>query len=62
MIAYDVPWAKDYYGLQKGYYYIWRFMIDKRCKGNGGGKGAEACPGFYKDFSEREIRILPAVV
>jgi diamine N-acetyltransferase len=27
MIAYDVPWARDYYGLPEKYYYIWRNNI-----------------------------------
>lgn len=40
MIGYDVPWAEQYYGLPRGYYYIWRFMIDKRYQGNGYGKQA----------------------
>ncbi len=40
MIGYDVPWAEQYYGLPRGYYYIWRFMIDKRYQGNGYGKEA----------------------
>lgn len=40
MIAYDVPWAEQYYGLPRSYYYIWRFMIDKRYQGKGYGKEA----------------------
>ena len=40
MIGYDVPWAKEYYDLPRGYYYIWRFMIDNRYQGNGYGKEA----------------------
>ncbi len=40
MIAYDVPWAEQYYDLPRGYYYIWRFMIDKRYQGKGYGKEA----------------------
>ena len=40
MIAYDVPWAEQYYNLPGGYYYIWRFMIDKRYQGNGYGREA----------------------
>ena len=40
MIGYDVPWATQYYDLPRGYYYIWRFMIDKRYQGKGYGKAA----------------------
>ncbi len=40
MIAYDVPWAPQYYGMPKDCYYIWRFMIDKRYQGKGYGKEA----------------------
>ena len=40
MIGYDVPWAEQYYDLPRGYYYIWRFMIDKRYQGNGYGREA----------------------
>lgn len=40
MIGYDVPWAEQYYNLPRGYYYIWRFMIDKRYQGNGYGREA----------------------
>ncbi len=40
MISYDIPWAGQYYGLPEGYYYIWRFMIDKRYQGNGYGREA----------------------
>ena len=40
MIAKDVPWAEQYYGLPSNYYYIWRFMIDKRYQGKGYGKEA----------------------
>ncbi len=40
MIGYDVPWAEQYYGLPGGWYYIWRFMIDKRYQGRGYGKEA----------------------
>ena len=38
MIARDVPWIEQYYGSPAKYYYIWRFMIDKRYQGNGYGK------------------------
>ena len=40
MISYDIPWAYEYYGLPKGWYYIWRFMIDKKYQGKGYGKEA----------------------
>ena len=40
MVAYDVPWATKYYGLPEKYYYIWRFMIDKKYQGQGFGKEA----------------------
>ena len=40
MIAYDCPWATHYYGLPKNYYYIWRFMIDRKFQGRGFGKEA----------------------
>ena len=40
MIAYDVPWAKEYYGLVGKYYYIWRFMIDKKYQHKGYGREA----------------------
>ena len=40
MIAYDCPWAVDYYDLPKKYYYIWRFMIDKKYQGKGYGTEA----------------------
>ena len=40
MIAYDCPWAVQYYGLPEKYYYIWRFMIDKKYQGQGFGKEA----------------------
>ena len=40
MIAKDVPWAEQCYGLPSNYYYIWRFMIDKRYQGKGYGKEA----------------------
>ena len=40
MFAYNVPWEKLYYGESKGWYYIWRFMIDKRYQGKGYGKEA----------------------
>ena len=40
MIARDVPWIEQYYGSPAKYYYIWRFMIDKRYQGNGYGKEA----------------------
>ena len=40
MIAYDVPWAKEYYGLPEKYYYIWRFMIDKKYQHKGYGREA----------------------
>ena len=51
MISYDVPWAKKYYGLPEKYYYIWRFMIDKRYQGNGYGKEAlKLAVDFIKSF------------
>ena len=40
MIAFNVPWEERYYGKQNGWYYIWRFMIDKRYQGKGYGKEA----------------------
>ena len=40
MIAPNVPWAEKYYKLKNEYYYIWRFMIDKKYQGNGYGKEA----------------------
>ena len=40
MIARDVPWIEQYYSSPAKYYYIWRFMIDKRYQGNGYGKEA----------------------
>ena len=40
MISYDVPWATEYFGLPEKYYYIWRFMIDKKYQGQGFGKEA----------------------
>ena len=40
MIAYDVPWATLYYDIPSKYYYIWRFMIDKKYQGQGYGKEA----------------------
>ena len=40
MIAYDCPWATKYYGLPERYYYIWRFMIDKKYQGQGFGTEA----------------------
>ena len=40
MVAYDCPWATQYYGLPKKYYYIWRFMIDRRYQKQGFGKEA----------------------
>ncbi|MBE6142393.1 MAG: GNAT family N-acetyltransferase [Erysipelotrichaceae bacterium] len=39
MIAYDVPWAKEHYGLPENYY-IWRFMIDKKHQHKGYGREA----------------------
>lgn len=40
MIAYDVPWAKEHCGLPENYYYIWRFMIDKKYQHKGYGREA----------------------
>ena len=40
MIAYDVPWATLYYDIPSKYYYIWRFMIDKKYQGKGFGRQA----------------------
>ena len=51
MIGYDMPWSEEYYGLPKGYYYIWRSMIDKRYQGNGYGKEAlRLAVEFIKTF------------
>ena len=43
MIAYDCPWATKYYGLPEKYYYIWRFMVDKKYQGQGLGKILLGC-------------------
>ena len=40
MITFDCPWATKYYGLPEKFYYIWRFMIDKKYQGQGFGKEA----------------------
>jgi len=40
MIARNVPWAEKCYDLPTSYYYIWRFMIDKRYQRQGYGKEA----------------------
>ena len=40
MFATNVPWAETYYGLKSEYYYIWRFMIDKKYQGKGYGREA----------------------
>ena len=40
MIAFDCPWATKYFGLPEKFYYIWRFMIDKKYQGQGFGKEA----------------------
>ena len=40
MLTFDCPWATKYYGLPKDYYYVWRFMIDKKFQGQGFGKEA----------------------
>ena len=48
MIAYDCPWATKYYGLPEKYYYIWRFMIDKKYQGQGFGS-------LIMDKLEKEI-------
>ena len=51
MIAYDVPWATQYYNLPAKYYYIWRFMIDKKYQGQGFGKEAlKLAIDFIKTF------------
>ena len=51
MIAYDCPWATKYYGLPEKYYYIWRFMIDKKYQGQGYGKEAmKLAIEFIKTF------------
>ena len=63
MIGYDVPWAEQYYGLPRGYYYIWRFMIDKRYQGNGYGKEAlKLAIDFIKTSPSGKSRILLAVL
>ena len=55
MIAYDCPWAIKYYGLPEKYYYIWRFMIDKKYQGQGFGKKAlELSIEFVKTFPAGE--------
>ena len=52
MIAYDCPWATKYYELPEKYYYIWRFMIDKRYQGQGFGKEAlRLAIEFIKTFT-----------
>ncbi len=51
MIAYNCPWATRDYGLPKNYYYIWRFMIDKKYQGLGYGKDAiKQAIEFIKSF------------
>ena len=51
MIAYDCPWATKYYNLTKNYYYIWRFMIDKKYQKHGFGKEAlKLALDFIKTF------------
>ena len=51
MISYDCPWATQYYGLPEKYYYIWRFMIDKKYQGQGFGKEAlKLAIEFIKTF------------
>lgn len=51
MIAYDVPWAKEHYGLPENYYYIWRFMIDKKYQNKGYGReGLKQGIEFIKSF------------
>ena len=40
MFTYNCPWAVKYYSLPENYYYIWRFMIDKKYQGQGFGKEA----------------------
>ena len=51
MIAHNVSWAERYYGLKNEYYYIWRFMIDKKYQGNGYGKEAmKQAIEFIKTF------------
>ena len=55
MIAFDCPWATKYYNLPKDYYYIWRFMIDKKYQGQGFGKEAlKLAIEFVKTFPAGE--------
>ena len=55
MIAYNCPWATKYYGLPENYYYIWRFMIDKKYQGQGFGKEAmRLAIEFIKTFPAGE--------
>lgn len=51
MITYNCPWATQYYNLPENYYYIWRFMIDKKYQGQGFGKEAlKQAIDFIKTF------------
>lgn len=51
MLTYNCPWATKYYNLPENYYYIWRFMIDKKYQGQGFGKKALALAiDFIKTF------------
>ncbi|MBR1868248.1 MAG: GNAT family N-acetyltransferase [Clostridia bacterium] len=51
MLTYNCPWATKYYDLPKNYYYIWRFMIDKKYQGQGFGKQAlKLVLDFIKTF------------
>lgn len=55
MVAYDCPWAVQYYGLPEKFYYIWRFMIDKKFQGQGFGKEAlRLAIEFIKTFPAGE--------
>lgn len=58
MVAYDCPWATQYYGLPKKYYYIWRFMIDRRYQKQGFGKEAlRLAIKFVKTFPCGESKV-----
>ena len=59
MIAYDCPWATQCYGLPEKYYYIWRFMIDKKYQGQGFGKEAlRLAIEFIKTFPAGETKAV----
>ena len=57
MITYDCPWAVKYFNLPEKYYYIWRFMIDKKYQGQGFGKEAlRLAIEFIKSFPAGEAK------